>query len=176
MNDGLKTFLLRLFFLYPLCLAGWWALAGFQVETMAAVTSGILEMLLPHLEFASQTQWETILIQVQGSEGQASVIIDPLVLTRGLPIFFALMLAAPELERKRWALLVGALAIFVAAIMGFASEAAVRMAEALPGLDQATRVPAAFIQIIAKSVATRVLPVGLWLWQSWGFVAGFAKK
>jgi hypothetical protein len=176
MNDGLKTFLMRLLFLYPLCLAGWWALAGLQVETIAAGASGILAALLSQLQFAPHAQWETVLIHVQGVEGHGSVVIDPLVLTRGLPIFLALMLAAPGVERKRGAVVGGVLVIFGAAMVGFAGEAAVRLAEAVPGLSGSALVPAALIQIIAKSVATRVLPVGLWLWQSWGFVSAFAKK
>ncbi len=176
MHDDLKTFLFRLFFLYPLCLAGWWALAGLQVEAIAFGAAGMLRVLMPHVEVATQAQWETILISAQGAGGRGSLVIDPLVLTRGLPIFLGLMLAVPGREPKQWAVIGGVLVIFVTALLGFTSEAAIRMAEVAPGLVQGSEVPAAFIQILAKSVATRVLPVGLWLWQSWGFVSLMLKK
>jgi hypothetical protein len=69
--------------------------------------------------------------------------------------------------------LLGVLAIFVTAALGFSGEAATRMAETVSSHVQSPWVPAAFIQIIAKSVTTRALPVGLWLWQQWVFVRGY---
>lgn len=175
-HDSLKTFLFRLLFLYPLCLAGWWALAGLQVETMTLGAGAILRWLIPDLAIATQAQWETILISVEGPSGQGQVAIDPLVLTRGLPIYLALMLAAPGLRQKPWGVMGGVLTIFAAAMVGFGSEAAIRTAEMAPNVTQPALIPAAFIQILAKSIATRVLPVGLWLWQSWAFIGGMLRK
>lgn len=170
LRDGLKTFLLRLLFLYPLCLAGWWALAGLQIEAITNLASSVLRLLVPNVQVVLQGQWETIAIAVQGVSGQSSVVIDPLVLTRGLPIYLALMLAAPMFHKKWRGALLGVLAILVAATLGFSGEAAVRIAEIVPSNLQSSLVPAAFIQIIAKSVATRVLPIGFWLWQQWSFL------
>ena len=170
MRDSLKIFLLRLLFLYPLCLAAWWALAGVQIETIAALASSFLRFLVPNVQLALQPQWETIAIAVQGLSGQSSVVIDPLVLTRGLPIYLALMLAAPMFKRKWQGTLLGVLAISFAASVGFAGEAAVRIVQSVPSNLQSSLVPAELVQIIAKSVATRVLPVGLWLWQQWAFI------
>lgn len=170
MRDGLKTFLLRLLFLYPLCLAAWWALAGIQIETIAALASGVLRFLVPNVQLSLETQWETISIAVQAVSGQTSVVIDPLVLTRGLPIYLALMLAAPMFHKKWRGALLGVLAILVAATLGFAGEAAVRIAQSVPSGIQTALVPADLVQIIAKSVATKVLPIGLWLWQQWAFL------
>lgn len=170
MRDRLKTFLLRLLFLYPLCLAGWWALAGIQIEGIASLASGMLRLFLTDVQVTLQTQWETIALTMRDGLGQTSIVIDPLVLTRGLPIYGALMLAAPRFRETWRGFLLGVLAIFVTAALGFAGEAATRMAETVSSHVQSTLVPAAFIQIIAKSVSTRVLPVGLWLWQQWAFI------
>jgi hypothetical protein len=80
------------------------------------------------------------------------------------------MLAAPLFDKKWQGALLGILAITTAASLGFVGEAAVRISETIPTVGQSSLVPAAFIQIIAKSVATRVLPIGLWIWQQWAFI------
>lgn len=170
MRDRLKTFLIRLLFLYPLCLAGWWALAGIQIEGIASLASGMLRLFLTDVQVTLQTQWETITLTMRDRLGQTSIVIDPLVLTRGLPIYGALMLSAPRFRESWRGFLLGVLTIFITAAIGFSGEAATRMAETVSSHVQNPWVPAAFIQIIAKSVSTRVLPVGLWLWQQWAFI------
>jgi hypothetical protein len=56
MRDGLKAFLLRLLFLYPLCLAGWWALVSVQIETISALASSLLSLLTPNVKVVLQRQ------------------------------------------------------------------------------------------------------------------------
>lgn len=71
----------------------------------------------------------------------------------------------------------GVMLILAAATMGFVGEACMRIAETMPVVSQSFLLPADFIQIIAKSIATRVLPIGLWIWQQWAFLraAVFAR-
>lgn len=173
MPTGIKTFVLRLLFLFPLSMAGWWALASFQIETLSGLSQLILGWIFPSLNLVFESQWETILIQSRGLDRiSAGIVIDPLTLTRGLPVFLSLMLAAPNCQRWGRHIAWGLLLIYAAAALGFSAEATVRVIEGIPSASPGEKIPAAFIQIVAKSIATRVLPIGLWLWTYWSFVKG----
>jgi len=165
-RNPVKPFLLRLLFLYPLSIAAWWALGGLQVDLFAAISSLALNVLLPSVHVITQSIGDSVQFQVQG---HSTVGMDPLVLTRGLPIYLALMFAAPAIRDKWQGCLIGTLLILTVAILGLSCEASVRISEQITS-HSSSIAPAELVQIIAKSVATRVLPIGLWLWQQWRFV------
>ena len=169
MRDSLKTFLLRLLLLYPLCLAGGWALAELQIDLAAVISSIAFKFLIPAHQVIAQAQGDSVQFKVQS----ALVALDPLVLTRGLPIYLALMFAAPALKEKWQGALMCVTLIIGAALLGFVGEAWVRIGVALPQLAHGSLATAELAQIIAKSVATRVLPVGLWIGQQWAFIRNF---
>lgn len=81
-------------------MAGWWALASFQIETLSGLSQLMLGWIFPSLNLVFESQWETILIQSRGLDRiSAAIVIDPLTLTRGLPVYLSLMLAAPKCQR-----------------------------------------------------------------------------
>ena len=154
-------------------MAGWWALASFQIETLSGLSQLILGWIFPSLNLVFESQWETILIQSRGLDRiSAGIVIDPLTLTRGLPLYLSLMLAAPKCQRWGRQIAWGLFWIYAAAALGFSAEATVRVIESIASASPGEKIPAAFIQILAKSIATRVLPIGLWLWTYWSFVKG----
>ena len=167
-RNPVKPFLLRLLFLYPLSIVAWWALGSLQVDLFAAFSSLGIKALLPSFQIITQSIGDSVQFQVQG---HSTVGMDPLVLTRGLPIYLALMLAAPAIKDTWRGCLIGGLLILAVAILGFSCEASVRISEQMMGSGSSIA-PAEIVQIIAKSVATRVMPIGLWLWQQWAFVRG----
>ena len=166
MRNPVRPFLLSLLFLYPLSIAAWWALGGLQIDLFTAVSSFAIKPLLPSAQVITSSVGDSVQFQILG---HSTVGMDPLVLTRGLPIYLALIFAAPAIKDKWLGCLIGAVLILTVAILGFSCEASVRIGEQMMGHSSSVAATE-LVQIIAKSVATRALPIGLWFWQQWAFL------
>jgi uncharacterized membrane protein (Fun14 family) len=182
MRHPLRRLLLRLLVLFPACIAAWWLLGEVQVDIVAQLTDRVISRLYSFANFTVTTENLGIAYRFQAfADGPQSLLaMEPLFNLRGLPLYLALMLAAPNASQQGWRILGGGLILFVGAVAGFSLEAAIRIVAALAEAgvnlfdvsqlaEQAART-AAFIQILTKAIVTRMLPIGLWLWQQWPFV------
>ena len=182
MRHPVKLLLLRLLFLFPACIAGWWLLWGVQVEVVDQLSDRVLSPLFSFGNLGVITQNHVIGYRIQALAGipETLITMEPLANLRGLPLYLALMLAAPSPSVHWMRILGGCLILFAWAVAGFMAEAAIRIVAGLaesgvnlvdvPQLAEQAATAAAFIQILTKAIVTRILPIGLWVWQQWPFV------
>jgi hypothetical protein len=160
----------------------WWTLCDYQTTLVAHLTTQVLKHLTMFSTLYSDTEYQRVIFRVSDTDGRSllPVNMDALAPLRGLPIYLALMLSVPDRVVRGGQIFIGILAIMFVAITGFTIEAAARLAAALSdvGVDvipfryisTPAMTMAAFVQVLTKAISTRVLPIGLWLWQQWHFV------
>lgn len=182
MRHPVRRLLVRLLFLFPACIAGWWLLWGVQVAAVAQLSDRVLSSLYAFANLSVITQNHVIGYRIQALAGipETLITMEPLANLRGLPLYLALMLAAPSPLGHWRRILGGCLILFAGAVAGFIAEAAIRIVVGLaesgvnlfdiPQLAEQAATIAVFIQILTKAMVTRILPIGLWLWQQWPFV------
>jgi len=131
-----------------------------------------------------EPQHDGVLFNIKDLKGiQVTRTMDPLAVTRGLPIYVALMLAIPGFKAQSRKALRGAIFIAVLALAGFLFEEVLRVSEDLLKGGSANLIDsekgflkgvisAGFVQILTKVLATRVLAVALFLWQEREFLRG----
>ena len=171
MSQPLSRWILRLLFFFPLCIGIWWGLWEIQVEGFHALFSLWLRAGEPSMAWVSEVQGNEIFYHLTEPGKALTVAVDPLSLTRGIPIYLALMVATPNARALWQSTLWGVLLLLGLAFLGFSLEAALRLNEAVQTGHGTPFLGAAFVQIATKFLVTRILPIGLWLWQQWDLVA-----
>ena len=164
---SLNQCIFRLLFFFPLWMAIWWVLRDLQVEGFHALA----EILLGG--FQSSEAWKVwirgndVVYQFQNMAAGPSFSMDPLSLTRGLPLYLALMFSTQKGLASWGPALRGSAFILILALFGYSVEAALRLTEAHSAAEAFERswISAASVQITTKFMVTRIVPVGLWVWQ-----------
>lgn len=182
MRHPVRQLLVRLLFLFPACITGWWVLWGVQVAAVAQLSDRVLGQIYSFANLSVITQNHVIGYRIQALAGipETLIMMEPLASLRGLPLYLALMLAAPNPPEQWRRILGGGLILYAGAVAGLIAEAAIRIVAGLaesgvnlfdvPQLAEQAATTAAFIQILTKAIVTRILPIGLWLCQRWPFV------
>ena len=178
----MTLFLIRLLLFFPLCTAIWWLLGVFEVESISRLLKSFLGLVFPSVQLVIETHAKGISFYPKSLSGaEATFTMDPMAVTRGLPLYMALMLAVPGLKLQSKKALGGVFLIALLAMMGFFLEAFLRVGESFSvssaapfGVGPKTFFPGMlspeFVQILNKAMVTRVLPVTLFLWQERQFI------
>lgn len=161
----LNRFLLRLVLFTPLCLGLWWLTFSAQIEGLIVLFRDVLGPLHPRFAVSAASELKGLILTEQDSEVPL-LRLDPFALSRGLPIYAALMLASEGPRFGR--LILGATGLSFAVIFGLMTEAHLRLL-VLEGSQAVWLNPASF-QLGLKLLVTKSLPVGLWIIQCFPFV------
>lgn len=174
----MKVFIIRLLFLYPLSIALWWLVGPWQVESVATLSSSMIRWVFPLTHLTTEASLEGVVFHLQGVTGVETLFkMDPLAVTRGLPLYLALMTAVSGIRVPWIKVAIGMLLLSALATVGFVAEALLHAQKGLlevgfsdwsvPGVGSLHgTVPANFIQLLTKLLVTRALPIGLFLWQT----------
>ena len=164
----------------------WFLLDVPQVAGMMEFSAVIIRRVLGSgWSVAVDLQSDPILLVSAMFEGRvaAQVQADPLLFTRGLPLYLALVLALPGSRFEGGQRLLTCLWIALASLMGFSFLMLLRMDLALQasGLEhsilwkglESLEPQVGAIEVGVKLTVTRLLPLGLWFWVARDFMALF---
>ena len=167
MKHPFGTFLLRLALATPLCLWLWWLSFDTQQQLFQGIAGWLLESRHPNWQVIPSITPNGLIFK--GPHLGEALMMDPYALTRGLPIYLALMFATVEGRRIPFESLLGLFLLGALALLAFNLEAELRILgwEGRPsgfGLNPET------FQLGMKLILTRVLPLAVWFFQRRVFV------
>ena len=186
MQPDLKRFFVRSILLFFLSLVLWYELGDWQVRKAAQFAGLVLPHLHPFADYVIQIQGKCInllmLIPPHAPDpGTVRGKSYPLLQLSGIPLYSALMLAAPSAMKHLKSLALGLLIVAVTGMIGVVIEASRHLLTGLvmlnvdlnklAGLPAYAPFFAKYLELTSMLLLPLILPVAVWAWQRRDFIS-----